>query len=469
MVARWPLRRSGDRVPGPAWATVRRVSTPSADHPSPSDAARDLQRRAHRVIPGGAHTYAKGDDQFPANAPPLLVRGEGARVWDVDGNEFVEYGGGLRSIVLGHGHAKVTEAVRQAVADGTNFARPSVLEVLAGEDLLTFLDRPDWMVKFTKNGSDANSSALRLARAATGRDLVAICRDQPFFSVEDWFIGTTPMDAGVPRAVRDLTVDFPYDDLDALRALLADRTVAAVVMEAAKYEDPSPGWFEGVRRLCDETGTVLVLDEMITGVRWPGRTAMAHYGVQPDLATFGKALGNGFSVSAVTGKRELMELGGLDHDKPRVFLASYTHGAESTGLAACRAVTRVGMETDIGAGIADRGDQLRDRLNEVSRELGVIDHFFAWGPGQVLVFVTRDADGEPSQVFRALAMQELVAGGVIGTSLVMSLAHGPAELEWTVRAWRRAAAVYAKALTDGPEALLHGPPTAPVWRRLNTL
>ena len=433
----------------------------------PTGAARDLQRRAHRAIPGGAHTYAKGDDQFPLNAPPLLVRGEGARVWDSDGNEFVEYGGGLRAIVLGHGHPRVVEAVQKAIVDGTNFARPSVLEIEAAEDLLAFLDRPDWMVKFTKNGSDANSSALRLARAATGRDLVAVCRDQPFFSVEDWFIGTTPMDAGIPAAVRDLTVAFPYDDLDALRDLLADRTVAAVVMEAAKYDDPSPDWFEGVRRLCDETGTVFVLDEMITGVRWPGRTAMGHYGIQPDLATYGKALGNGFSVSAVTGQRELMELGGLHHDRPRVFLASYTHGAESTGLAACRAVTAVGTETDIGAGIAARGEALKARLNAVSRACGVDDHFFAWGPGQVLVFVTRDADGAPSQVLRALAMQELVAGGVLGTSLVMSLAHGESEFDQTVAAWERAAAVYARALEHGTAGLLHGHPTSPVWRRYN--
>ncbi len=444
-----------------------RVLVDGPDRHGPSDAARALQRRAHRAIPGGAHTYAKGDDQFPLNAPPLLVRGEGARVWDSDGNEYVEYGGGLRAIVLGHGHPRVVDAVQRAIAEGTNFARPSVLEVEAAEDLLAFLDRPDWMVKFTKNGSDANSSAIRLARAATGRDLVAICRDQPFFSVEDWFIGTTPMDAGIPSAVRDLTVGFPYDDLDALRDLLADRTVAAVVMEAAKYDDPSPGWFEGVRRLCDDTGTVFVLDEMITGVRWPGRTAMGHYGIHPDLATYGKALGNGFSVSAVTGRRELMELGGLDHDRPRVFLASYTHGAESTGLAACRAVTAVGMETDIGAGIAARGEALRARLNEVSRAHGVEEHFFAWGPGQVLVFVTRDADGEPSQVLRALAMQELIAGGVLGTSLVMSLAHGDAEHALTVAAWDRAAAVYARALEDGPDGLLHGHPTNQVWRRYN--
>ena len=456
-----------DASAGPAApsASVRPVH---AALPDPSPAARDLQRRAHRAIPGGAHTYAKGDDQFPANAPPLLVRGEGAWVVDVDGNRYVEYGGGLRAIVLGHGHPRVLEAVRDAIADGTNLARPSVLEVQAAEDLLAFLDRPDWMVKFTKNGSDANSAAIRLARAATGRDLVALCHDQPFFSVEDWFIGTTPMDAGIPQAVKDLTVGFPYDDLDALEALLAGREVAAVVMEAAKYDDPSPGWFEGVRRLCDATGTVFVLDEMITGVRWPGRTAMAHYGVEPDLATYGKALGNGFSVSAVTGRRELMSLGGLDHDRPRVFLASYTHGAESVGLAACRAVVAEGTATDIGAGIAARGEELKARLNEVAAAHGVAEHLFAWGPGQVLVFVTRDADGEPSQVMRALAMQEMAAGGVLGTSLVMSLAHGEAEIGHTVSAWERVARTYARALSDGPDGLLRGHPTSPVWRRYNS-
>lgn len=440
----------------------------SSDRPAaPSDAARALQARAHRAIPGGSHTYAKGDDQFPANAPPLLVRGQGARVWDTDGNEYVEYGGGLRANVLGHARPEVVEAVQRAATLGTNFVRPAVVELQAAEDLLDFVGRPDWMAKFTKNGSDANAAAIRLARAVTGRDRVAYCRSQPFFSVDDWFIGTTPMDAGIPSAATRLVEAFDYGDLAGLDLLLDGREVAAIVMEAAKYADPPAGWLDGVRALCDRTGTLLILDEMITGLRWPGRTAMQHYGIDPDLATYGKALGNGFAVSALIGRAAHMQLGGLDHDGDRVFLLSYTHGAEHTGLAAAQAVMACIRKEDAGVVLADRGTALADALRCVSRDAGVADHLTVVGPGQNLVFGTADAAGEPSQEMRALFMQELVRGGVLGPSLVNSVAHGAVEHEITVAAWATAAMSYARALESGPRAFLVGPPTKPVFRRRN--
>lgn len=460
----WPSTRPWRDAPRALSPILPRVATTSGSLTLPSEQARALQRRAHRLIPGGAHTYAKADDQYPVNAPPLLVRGKGARVWDSDGREFIEYGGGMRANVLGHAHPAVVEAVADAVAAGTNFVRPSVLEGDTAEDLLDFIGRPGWMAKFAKNGSDANGAAIRLARAATGRDLIAFCHDQPFFSVEDWFIGSTPMSAGVPEAVRSLTTSFPYGDLGALSVLLERREVAAIVLEAAKYTGPPEGYLAGVRELCDRTGTVFVLDECITGVRWPGGSALACYDVQPDLACYGKALGNGISVSALTGRRELMEPGALDPDGPRVFLASYTHGAEHTGLAAARAVLRVSREVGLGEELARRGEDLARRLNAVSEAHGVLDHFDVFGLGQNLVFRTADIDGNPSQVMRALAMEQMVAAGVLGPSLVNSLGHGAEESDRTESAWERVCSVYAAALDDGPEPYLHGHPTRPVFR-----
>ena len=160
-----------------------------------------LQSRLHEIVPGGAHTFAKGSDQYPEDMAPVLVRGHGARVWDVDGNEFVEYGMGMRAVTLGHGYAPVLDAVRAAVGDGVSFTRPTTLELAAAEDFLTLVPGAD-MVKFCKNASDATAAAVRLARAATGREIVAVCRDQPFFSSQDWFVGTLPIDTGVPTAVR---------------------------------------------------------------------------------------------------------------------------------------------------------------------------------------------------------------------------------------------------------------------------
>ena len=157
-----------------------------------------LRRRAHQLIPGGAHTYAKGDDQYPERAPAFMVRGHGSHVWDVDGNEFIEYGMGLRAVTLGHAYKPVVEAAYRQMQLGANFTRPARIEVEAAESILGIIDGAE-MVKFAKNGSDVTTAAVRLARAYTGRDLIAICGDQPFFSTDDWFIGTTNMNAGIPQ------------------------------------------------------------------------------------------------------------------------------------------------------------------------------------------------------------------------------------------------------------------------------
>ena len=184
-------------------------------------------------MPGGAHTYARGSDQYPEGMAPVIARGHGARVVDLDGNSYVEYGMGLRSVTLGHGYEPVVAAVSAAIVDGTSFSRPSGLELEAAETFLEQVPGAD-MVKFAKNGSDATTAAVRLARAATGRRHVAICRSQPFFSTDDWFIGTTPMHAGTLEEERRLTVGFDYNDLDSVRAVLDAHPgdVACVVLEA---------------------------------------------------------------------------------------------------------------------------------------------------------------------------------------------------------------------------------------------
>jgi len=176
-----------------------------------SDAA---NARLHSLVPGGAHTYAKGDDQYPEGLAPVISHGNGSHVWDVDGNEYIEYGSGLRAVSLGHAHPRVVEAVRNQLERGSNFVRPSIVELEAAETFLRTVPTAD-MVKFAKNGSDVTTAAVKLARAVTGRPLVAICADQPFFSIDDWFIGTTPMAAGIPQQLTDLTVGFPYGDLAA--------------------------------------------------------------------------------------------------------------------------------------------------------------------------------------------------------------------------------------------------------------
>ncbi|TQM43111.1 glutamate-1-semialdehyde 2,1-aminomutase [Pseudonocardia cypriaca] len=420
-----------------------------------------LNARLHAAVPGGAHTYAKGDDQYPENLAPVISHGRGAHVWDADGNEYIEYGSGLRAVSLGHAHPRVVEAVRNELDKGTNFVRPAVIEVEAAERFLQNVPTAD-MVKFTKNGSDATTAAVRLARAATGRTLVAFCRDQPFFSTDDWFIGSTPMKAGIPG--QDI-VTFPYGDLPALEALLTEHEIAAVILEAATQTEPPAGYLEGVRELATRHDTVLVFDEMITGFRWSEHGAQGVYGVTPDLSTFGKALGNGFAVSALAGKRELMERGGLHTDHERVFLLSTTHGAETHSLAAAIAV----MDTYAEEGIADRLHKLGDRLaagvRDVAADAGVADHVQVRGRACNLVFATLDADGKPSQPYRTLFLRQLLGGGVIGPSFVVSAALTDDDIDRTVEVVSQACTVYRKALDAGdPTPWMGGRPVKPVFR-----
>jgi len=430
--------------------------------------SRELQRRSHAVIPGGAHTYAKGDDQYPLEAPGFLARGEGCRVWDADGNEFIEYGMGLRAVTLGHGYGPVLEAAARAMADGTNFTRPSPLEVELAERLVGLVDAAE-MAKFAKNGSDATTAAVKLARAHTGRDKVLYCRSHPFFSTDDWFIGTTPMRAGIPRCVRELSLGFDYNDAAGLEALFAAHAgeIACVVLEPAAAEEPRAGFLQAVRALCDRNGSVMILDETITGFRWHLRGAQALYGVAPDLSVFGKALGNGFAIAALVGRRELMRLGGLDHERERVFLLSTTHGAETHALAAALAVIDAYEAHDVVGTLARQGERLRRGVRAAACEAGVADCFALRGRACNLVYATRDRSGSPSQAFRALFLQELIRRGVIAPSFVVSAAHGDAEVDRTLEAVAGALAVYRRALDEGVEKHLAGGPVKPVWREKN--
>jgi glutamate-1-semialdehyde 2,1-aminomutase len=425
------------------------------------------QARLHELIPGGAHTYARGSDQFPEDMTPVLVRGRGARVLDLDGNWLIEYGMGLRAITLGHGFDPVVAAVREAAADGVNFSRPTVWELRAAEKFLDQVPGAD-MVKFAKNGSDVTSAAIKLARAATGRDLVAICGTQPFFSVDDWFIASTQMKAGIPAPYESMTVKFRYNDLDSVQALFEayPNQIAAVILEAATATaEPAPGFLEGLRSVTDQNGAVLIFDEMITGMRWSRHGAQSVYGVTPDLSTWGKAIGNGFSVSALAGKRELMELGGLNTDASRVFLLSTTHGAETTGLAAYLAVSATYAERDVVGEMEVQGSKLRRGLEQAAQQAGMSEHVIILGRPSCLVFGTKDHNGQPSQAFRTLFIQELLRRGVLGQSLVISAAHTDADIDRTVDAAVGALEVYARAVDAGStDGLLAGRPVAPAMR-----
>lgn len=430
--------------------------------------SRKLQALAHRLIPGGAHTYAKGDDQFPQCAPGIIARGHGCHVWDVDGNEFIEYGMGLRAVTLGHAFGPVIQAAYQQMLLGTNFTRPASIEIEVAE-LITDIIPAAEMVKFAKNGSDVTTAAVKLARAYTGRDRIAICGDHPFFSTDDWFIGTTPVNAGIPQVISELTSKFLYNDLESLRSLFAQYPgqIACVVMEVETAIPPQPGYLDQVKQLCEREGAVLIFDEMITGFRWHLSGAQAYHGVVPHLATFGKAMGNGFAIAALVGRREIMELGGLSHSAPRVFLLSTTHGAETHALAASRETIRTYQSSPVIDTLWRQGERLRTLVERSIAENGLNGLFEVAGRPCNLIFVTRDPAGERSQAFRTLFMQELVKRGILAPSFVVSYSHSDNDIDWTGDAIYEAHRVYRKALEDGVEHYLEGSPVKPVYRTYN--
>ena len=424
-----------------------------------------LRSRFQEVIPGGGHTYAKGDDQYPEHLAPYIVFGKGSRVWDVDGNEYIEFGSGLRSVTLGHAHPEIVAAAAAQMARGNNFVRPSPLELEAAEELLSILPEAE-MVKFGKNGSDVTNAALRLSRAFTGRDRVAICGDHPFFSVDDWFIGTTPMDAGVPRATKELTLAFKYNDIASVQELF-DRypgEIACLFMEPERETPPRPGFLESVKSLCHANGAVFVLDEMICGFRWHIGGGQAFHGITADLSAFGKALGNGFSVSALTGSREIMQLGGYQHGQDRVFCLSLTHGAELPCLAAAKKVLEIYKEEPVIDGLWRRGAQLAAGVQQKSKDLGIGDYFGVMGRPCNLVYFTRDKQGAPSQAFRTLFLQETITRGILAPSFVVNYSHSEADIDRTIDVVGQALDVYARALDEGIDRYLKSRPVKPVFR-----
>jgi glutamate-1-semialdehyde 2,1-aminomutase len=431
--------------------------------------SREFARAIHDLIPGGAHTYSKGDDQFPANAPAAIARGEGARVWDLDGNSYIDCSMGLTSVSIGHGYAPVADAVASAAREGTNFQRPAALELEAARAFLETVDAGD-MVKFAKNGSTVNTAAVKLARAYTGRNRVALCREHNFFSYDDWFIATTPCDRGIPAETRELTAAFSYNDIESVEALFAsrDHDIACLIMEPVKFQPPREGFLAQVAAICREHGAVFILDEMISGFKWSLKGASDYLGVKADLTTWGKGIANGFSACALTGKAEIMELGGIRRaGEDKLFLISTTHGAETTGLAAMVATIAAFRHHGMIESNWKRGEALKQRLQSTIDRHALKGHLELSGYPCLFVLECRNASKMPDDAFRTLMMQEMIARGVLFQGLFYpTWSHQQPELDHLVQAFDESCLMYRRAVDAGTcEGLLVGPASKPVFRK----
>jgi glutamate-1-semialdehyde 2,1-aminomutase len=433
------------------------------------DKSRAFSARINEVIPGGAHTYSKGDDQFPVNAPSAIVRGKGAQVWDLDGNEFIDCSMGLTSVCIGHGYEPVAEAVCEAAYLGTNFQRPAALELEAAELFLETVQSGD-MVKFAKNGSTVTTAAVKLARAYTGRTRVAIAREHNFFSYDDWFIVTTPCDRGIPERVRAMTALFSYNNYESVEALFSDSNhdIACLIMEPVKFDPPRDGFLQKVADLCKDRGVLLILDEMITGFKWGLTGAQSYYGVKPDLATWGKGIANGFSACALTGRADIMELGGIRREgDDKLFLISTTHGAETTGLAAMIATINEFKQHNMIDSNWTRGAVLKSRLEQVIAKHDLADSLQVIGYPCLLALVCRNTAGVPDDSYRTLMMQEMIERGILFQGLLYpTWSHQQAEIDRIVFAFDESCTVYRKAINVGnTDDLLIGRPAKAVFRK----
>jgi len=326
------------------------------------------------------------------------------------------------------------------------------------------------MVKFTKDGSTVMTAAVKLARSKTARPNIALCSDSPFFSYDDWFMGKTPIHAGIPDTIRNLSLTFDYNDIDSLKSVFEQnpRTIACVVMEPERLSPPHEGFLASVRQLCDEEGAVLIFDETLTGFRWHKHGAQHLYNVEPDLSCFGKAMANGFALSALCGKRDVMELGGLTQtDADRVFLLSTTHGAESVGLAAGLETMRIYRDEPVIEHLHAAGKQLREGFEAAAKFAGVSDFIKISGRDCSLMYSTTDTLGKPSQEFRTLFLQELCAGGILAPTFYTSYSHTEQDIEKTLSVLAGAFTVYRNALDSGVEQFLKGPASQSAYRKRN--
>lgn len=420
------------------------------------DASESLWARAQGLIPAGTQTLAKGPGQHVNGvAPKFARRGKGARLWDVDGNEFLDFNMGIGPLVLGYGWPAVDEAIRRQLDDGITFSLMHPLEVEVAEALRDLVPCAE-SVRFSKTGADVTSAAVRLARAFTGRERVLCCG---YHGWHDWYIAVTDRHRGIPDPVRDLSFTFDYNDPDAFDAALDD-SIACVILEPVVFEEPRDGFLAHVRRRCSERGVLLVFDEMWTGFRLAAGGAQAHYGVTPDLATFSKAVANGMPLSVLAGRADVMAL--LERD---VFWFT-TFGGEALSLAAALATLRELEAHEVPAHLAALGTRLRDGYNAVAGALGIAHWTRCVGPA-CRTLVTFSPEGQDALAVKSFVQQELIRRGVLWSGThSLSFSHTDDDVAYLLNCYHEVLAMARDAVEAGSvQRLLRGAPVEPVFRR----
>lgn len=387
-----------------------------------------LLERAAKLIPSCSQTFSKSPSQFVQGiAPNFIERGKGSRVWDVDGQEFIDYGMALGAVVLGYGYEAVAKAVSRQAEKGSVFTLPHPLEVELAELLHSFIPSAQ-MVRFGKNGSDVTSGAVRVARAFTGREKIACAG---YHGWQDWYIGTTTRNLGVPKAVQKLTIPFQYNNIESLKKVFQENPgeVAAVILEPISLEEPKNNFLQEVKRITKENGAILIFDEVVTGFRLALGGAQEYYKVVPDLSCFGKAMGNGFSVAAVMGEKKIMEL--FDE----IFF-SFTFGGEVVSIAAAIATIKEMQQKNVIADIWKKGERLRNSFNALSEKAGLSKTLTCVGMPPRTVILFKDEKGQDDLLRKSFFQQEMIKRGILFNALQnMSFSHTDADIDQTLAAY----------------------------------
>jgi len=430
----------------------------------------EYRRDIHNLIPGGAHTYSKGDDQFPVKSPAAITHAKGAYCWDLDGNKYLDTLMGLTAVSLGHAYEPVLERVREELLKGSNFSRPSIIEREMAERFLALVPGHD-MIKFAKNGSVATTAAVKLARAYTGKKLVARPIDHPFYSYDDWFIGSTPCDFGIPDEIKNLTVTYKADDMASLEELFAKHghDIACVISEPEKFNPIEPDFYQKAIDLAHRHGALWIMDEMITGFKTDYPGSITKFNAKPDMATWGKGIANGFSFCALTGTKEVMELGGIRNEgSKKVFLVSTTHGGETHAIGAALATMDVFENEPVIAHNHAIGDRFITGVKQILALRGLEDYFQLTGFNWSVGLLVKGPDKLPNFDYRTLFMQEMIARGILYQGILSPCySHTPEDIDYMLAAFDESCEVFARALEQGWEKFLVGGSIKPVFRKFN--
>ncbi|MCE5239063.1 aspartate aminotransferase family protein [bacterium] len=413
-----------------------------------------LYDRALEILPGGTQLFSRRADRFvPGVTPMYLERAEGVHLWDVDGNEYLDFGMGCGPVILGHAYPAVTEAVIAQAQRGNCLTVNSPLEIELAELLIDLVPCAE-MVRFLKCGGETNAAAVRIARGYTGRDVVLFCG---YHGWHDWYLAANLLGPdtlnghllpgldtrGVPQALQGTTIPFEYNNLDSLRAALEQNRgrVGCIMLEAARSKRPAPGFLEGVRALADEYGAVLIFDEVVTGFRLALGGAQEYFGVTPDLCTFAKALSNGIPLGAVCGRRDIMA------SAATMFISS-TYFSDTIGLAAGVATLTELRDRPVIPHLWAMGERLQEGLRALAARHGLAFHCDGFPP--VLHMGFDEPDEHQRVVMTTVYLQELVKRGILCLmGAYLSYSHTPEDIDAYLQAADEAFGVIKQGLAAG--------------------